>query len=100
MKIARCIVGTVVVVGAALFVDYWAKCHGAPLSRDEALQRAKARAERFTKSHRTHPVPEAVKMEFDRKSNVWLVTFEGTDCEIIIITDRCHGDDVGGARCG
>jgi hypothetical protein len=44
-------------------------------------------------------VPRRAIIEFDLRTNEWLATFKNANCEIIVISDRCHADDVGGARC-
>lgn len=77
--------------------DNWNRCYSAPLSRAEAIERAHTRFERFAQSYSLpSPLPTLVDAEFEADSNSWLVTFRGNDCEVIVITDRCRGDDIGG----
>jgi hypothetical protein len=87
-------------LGSLAFLDYWARCHGTPLSREEALRRAEARVSRYAKSfHIPGSLPPMTSMDFDASTNAWLVTFKNDTCQIIVISDRCHGDDIGGAKC-
>ena len=44
-------------------------------------------------------VPPMTSMDFDAGRNAGLVNFKNDTCQIIVISHRCHGDDLGGAKC-
>jgi hypothetical protein len=87
----------VLVVGAlVLGIDYARKCHGAPLSKQEALQRGQARLERFIKSyHVSGDLPVLLDEQYEQDSKTWLLTYESKTCKLIVTVSRCHGDEVG-----
>jgi hypothetical protein len=63
-------------------------------------QLALARVERYVRSFRTRSVfPAPPNMAFDSRTNEWPATFTYVNCEILVLSDRCHGDGVGGAKC-
>src|SRR5258708_98378 len=91
----------VLVLGALLFVDYWSRCHGKPLSREESLQRANVTLQHLSKDWVLgDPLPSLVEEQFEPKDGSWLFTFRNNTCEVSIITDRCNGTDVGGMSKG
>jgi len=97
------ILATVVgVLVAGVTADYWARCHGKPLTRDEALRRSKVRLERFAKSFGTGAtLPALIDGRYEEDTKSWAFTYKNADCTVAIIVDRCHGDEVGGAAgCG
>ena len=95
--LAILVIGT----GTALTVDYWRRCHAAPLTKEEALERAKVRLETFAKSVNVgRTLPTLVDAEFDGLTNSWIVTYRNSDCSLDVIVDRCHGDDIGGVSAG
>jgi hypothetical protein len=96
MKKGRWIIGFLLLaVALALGADYGFRCLSSPLTRDEAIARAKVRLDRYS---RTYNVKEAMTFSdatFQDDKNLWLVTFVGPKCKVILIIDRCHGDEVG-----
>ena len=92
----RSIALTLVVGVLALAIDYARKCHGRPLSRQEAVSRGQARLERFIKSHRvTGDLPSLAEEQYEQDAKTWLLTYVSKTCKVIVMVDRCHGDDVG-----
>lgn len=89
------LIAVALAVAMALGADYGFRCHGSPLSRDEALARANARLEHFSKSFNVKEAMTLSDATFEADTKGWLVTFTGPKCKVIIIVDRCHGDDVG-----
>lgn len=62
------------------------------------MRRADLRLERFAKSHAMHgALPKFKETQFEADTNSWLVTYKNNECDVIVITDRCHGDDIGAA---
>lgn len=97
-RLARWLVLIVALVAIGIAVDYWRRCHGPPLLREEALQRAQLRLESFMKSFNVPgEFPRLVDETFESDTNAWLLTYENESCKVIVIVDRCHGDDIGGA---
>src|ERR1700687_4774400 len=90
-----------VLVVAILFGDYWSRCHGKPLNREEALQRAKVRLQSLSQSWVLgSPLPGLVQEQYEPLDKTWSFTFRNDVCEVDIIADRCHGTDVGGMSKG
>ncbi len=88
-------------VAALLFADYWSRCHGQPLSREEALRRANTSMQYLSKDWVLgSPLPGLAAEEYDPKDGSWMFTFRNDTCEVDIITDRCNGTDVGGMSKG
>jgi hypothetical protein len=96
-KIELGIAIVIVLIVVALFAEYWFRCHGKPLSREEGLHRAQVRLESLSKSWILgDPLPTLTGEQFDAKDGSWTFTFRNDTCEVDIITDRCKGTDVGG----
>ncbi len=92
----RWIVLTLVVGLLALAIEYARKCYGPPLSRQEAVSRGQARLERFIRTHRvTGDLPVLAEEQYEQDTKTWLLTYVGKTCKVIVMVDRCHGDDVG-----
>ena len=88
-------------LASLLLVDYGSRCHGKPLSRQEALQRASVRLQYFSKDWVLgDPLPSLQEEQFEPKDGSWLFTFRNNTCEVSIITDRGKGTDVGGMSKG
>jgi hypothetical protein len=86
---------------AAFVVDYFVRCHGSPLSREEALGRATSKLQRFAKKFVVgDALPPLVHEEYDPQRKEWTFTFENRTYAIGIIVDRCHGTDIGGVSEG
>jgi hypothetical protein len=91
----------VALVAALLFGDYWLRCHGKPLARDEALKRANIRMQYLSKDWVLgSPLPVLVAEQYDPKDGSWMFTFRNNTCQVDIVTDRCNGTDVGGMSKG
>ena len=101
MNALRWILAVVLIIAGAIVTDWWRRCHGEPLTREEAVSRATERVKRFSQSHKAGDISYAVReiaYEYDSKS--WRITFGDHDCIVVVIVDRCHGDDIGGTtRC-
>ena len=101
-KMKRIVIGLFValaIIGSVFVVDHVVRCNGKPLTRDEALQRASAKLKRFSQKFVVgDATPELVEEHYDDKQKVWMFTFRGKACEIIILADRCHGTDIGGTN--
>jgi hypothetical protein len=92
---------SVALIAAALFADYWFRCHGAPLRRAEALQRANTHLQYLSGDWDLGtPLPSLAEEQYDGKDGTWMFTFSNSVCTVDIITDRCHGTDVGGMSKG
>jgi hypothetical protein len=90
----------ILVLGALLFADYWSRCHAAPLSREEAL-RSNVRLQHLLQDWALgDSLPVLVEEQFEPKDGSWALTFRNRSCEVIIITDRRKGTDVGGMSKG
>lgn len=77
--------------------DYLFRCHGQPLSREEALERANAKLQRFSKKFVTgNTLPTLIGDQYDPQRKEWTFTFKNPTCTVGIIADRCHGTDIGG----
>ena len=89
------------VIAIAATGDYVHRCMAPPLSREEASERALARLEKFKKSFGVREVFTLTESSFDKQSSAWIFSFTSKDCTVMIVTDRCHGDDIGGlTACG
>jgi hypothetical protein len=91
---------SLLVVGLAagvLFADRYYRCHGAPLSRDEAVNRARAQLNFLSHDYDLGKSLPVLKSEqYDARTRSWTITFRSESCEVMVITDRCHGTDIGG----
>jgi hypothetical protein len=84
-------------VALFLFGDYYIRCHGKPLSREEALQRASALLQHLSRNFDLgNPPPVLVEEQYDEPRETWILTFRSHTCEISVIADRCQGTEVGG----
>ena len=89
----------VAVAGAILAVDHFRLCNASPLSRDEALRRATEKLRSYSQKFTVDNLPtEPVEEHYDEAQKTWSFRFRGKACEIIILTDRCHGTDIGGTN--
>jgi len=87
----------VVLVLIVLFLDHYSRCYGKPLSREEALQRANRQLQFLNKDFVLgDTLPILAAEEYNPDTRTWILTFRSPTCEVSIITDRCHGTDVGG----
>lgn len=85
----------VAIVATALAADYGSRCLRAPLDRSEAITRADSVLARYRQSFGVREDMPLKDASFDPDTKAWLVTYEGPRCAVIIIADRCHGDEVG-----
>lgn len=86
---------------AVFLIDYLIRCHGKPLSREEALERANAKLQRFSRKFVVgDTLPKLVEEQYDPHKKEWIFTFDNSTCSVIIIADRCHGTDIGGVSKG
>jgi hypothetical protein len=91
----------IALVFAVFVADYLFRCHGKPLSREEALERANAKLQRFSKKSVVgDTLPKLVEEQYDPQKEEWMFTFDNSTCSVIIIADRCHGTDIGGVSKG
>jgi hypothetical protein len=44
------------------------------------------------------PLPALVEEKYDPDQKLWMFRFQNSTCTIDIMTDRCHGTDVGGTN--
>jgi hypothetical protein len=96
--VIACIV-VVSLVAVGLVVEQRVRCHGEPLSREEAFQRAHAKLQRFSEKFVLgEALPPLVDERYDADQKLWSFTFRNSTCEIIILADRCKGTDVGGTN--
>ena len=95
---------TLIVVALALAVlsaDHYSRCHGKTLSREEALHRAQSQLQLLARDFFLgDSLPTLKDEQYDPSSKSWTITFRNSTCEVSIITDRCHGTDVGGVSEG
>jgi hypothetical protein len=96
MKKGRWVIGMVLLIFTiALGADYGYRCLRPPLTKEEAIARAKVRLARYSQSSDMKEAMTLSDVTFQPNNKVWLVTFVGQKCKVILIVDRCHGDDVG-----
>jgi hypothetical protein len=73
-------------------------CHGKPLQREEALERA------IKRLHCTYEVEDElsqlVEEQYNSDTKTWMFRFQNAGCIVYIIADRCQGTEVGGASAG
>jgi len=87
----------VALVGLFFFGDYYIRCHGKPLSRAEAIQRAPAQLQYISRYFELGEAPlELADAEYDAPSRAWILTFRNDTCAISVLADRCHGIEIGG----
>jgi len=100
-KKIRIAVVFIALVSAVLGADYFFRCHGKPLSREEALERANTKLQRFSKKFVTGDSPPTlVEEQYDPQRKGWTFTFKNPVCTVAIIADRCQGTDIGGINEG
>lgn len=81
--------------------EYAFRCHGAPLTRDEAVARAKAQLKRYKQSFQIAEPMSLSDITTEQGTKTWLASFVGPKCKVIIVVDRCHGDSAESANaCG
>jgi hypothetical protein len=98
MQILLALIG---LIFAVFLFDYLMRCHGKPLSREEALERANATLQRFSRKFVIgDTLPKLVEEQYDPQKKKWMFTFDSSTCSLIIIADRCHGTDIGGVSKG
>jgi hypothetical protein len=84
-----------------LFGDYYARCHGKPLSRAEALERADKQLQYLSRDFVLgNSDPSLVDEQYDASERTWTFTFRNGASEVTVITDRCKGTDIGGISAG
>jgi hypothetical protein len=86
----------IALVVAGVIVERSLRCHGSPLTREEALQRAAARLARYAKAFDIGDAP-AVLLKEEQESGGWIFTYRTAKCDVMVTVDRCHGDDIGGS---
>src|SRR5579862_9201652 len=92
---------TLVLFALILFGDHYARCHGKPLSRAEALERADKQLQYLSRDFALgNSAPSLVDEQYDASEKTWTFTFHSGACEITVITDRCKGTDIGGISAG
>ena len=97
LLVATSVVGCVAVL---LFADYWSRCHGKPLSREEAIQRATIFVADLSRDLVIGDTPlSLVAEQYDPGHKSWMLTFQNKVCVVHIISDRCDGNDIGGTTC-
>jgi len=91
------VVGAVALVAVALYGEYYFRCHGKPLSREEAFQRATDYLQQLSQDFVFgDPPPALVEEQYDAQTRGWTFKFVNSTCTIYIIADRCQGTEVGG----
>ena len=92
------LVSVISIAVAVVATDYWRRCHGPTLTKVEAVDRAQKQLTRFLTSHHVHEATfSVVDAQFESDTNSWLITYKSSTCSVIVITDRCHGDEIGAA---
>jgi hypothetical protein len=71
-------------------------CSAAPLTRDQAIQRAQARLGKFSASLGFHERFTEPSARFDDDSQSWIVTFRSPECMVMMVVDRCKPNELGG----
>jgi hypothetical protein len=89
------LIGAVIVLLAGLVGEHGLRCWRAPLTREEAIARGQARLDTFAKTFNIREPLVLSDATLEADKNAWLVTYNGARCKVIIIVDRCQGDDVG-----
>ncbi len=87
------VAAVVALIASALVVEYLYRCHGNPLSRGEALDRATAALQRNVVTNPPMPLVEEL---FDSERKEWMFTFRNATCIVSVLADRCKGTDIGG----
>jgi hypothetical protein len=95
---------TLTIIGlgvAGLFIDHFWRCSGIPLTREEALRRATTQLKYLNRKNTLgDKLPALIEERYDSTQQTWIFTFRHGDCTVDIVTDRCHGTDVGGVSQG
>ena len=86
------------VLAVAFFVrEHRVRCHGQPLTREEAMERATSKIQRFSLKFDTGKTPPRLVAEtYDANQKIWSFTFHTDACDVIVLADRCEGTDIGG----
>jgi len=85
-------------ISLVALVSSYMRCHAPPLARDEALARGSVVRDRFLREFKLNgPTPTLMKIEREPDSAAWLLTYKSESCSLIVVVDRCHGDEVGSA---
>lgn len=64
--------GLALSVAAVLFAEYWLRCHGKPLARAEALERAQARLQGLSRRWALgQPLPSLAQEQYDSTNGSW-----------------------------
>jgi hypothetical protein len=87
-----------VVIAIAFFVrESRIRCHGQPLTREEAVERATSKIQRFSLKFDIGKTPPRLVAEtYDANKKMWNFTFHTDACDVIVLADRCEGTDIGG----
>jgi hypothetical protein len=100
-KLWAIVVLGIVLVALLLFGDYYARCHGKPLSRADAVDRATKQVQYLSRDFALgDPGPVLVDEQYDASQKTWTLTFRSATCEVMVIADRCNGIDIGGVSAG
>jgi hypothetical protein len=93
---------SVAAVGMLTFTaEHAYRCWGEPLTREEAIKRAKTRLDVFSKRYIVGiPPPTLVAEQYETGTKTWIFTFQNSTCAIDIIADKCNGTDIGGVSAG
>jgi hypothetical protein len=90
-----------VAVAVALVAEHGFRCWRSPLTREEAVARGQVRLDRFSKTFNVKEPLTLTEATLESEKNTWLLTYTGLRCKVIIMVDRCNGDDVGSVNaCG
>jgi hypothetical protein len=96
----KILIAVVLVAVALLVADDVVRCHGKPLTRDEAFERASSRIQRFSQKFDVGNTPlQLLEESFDADQNTWTFKFRNSTCEAFVVADRCYGTDMGGTTC-
>jgi hypothetical protein len=86
---------------AVVMTQAYYRCHGKPLSHEEAVARAEMLLQQFSKQHNVgETLPLLVEENYDEQRRSWMFRYRNSVCELVIYADRCHGTEVGGLNQG
>ena len=89
----------VAVIAVALFAihDHEVRCHGKPLTREEAIERATYKIQRFSVKFDTgNAPPRLVEENYDAEQKTWIFKYHTDACDVYVVADRCEGTEIGG----
>src|SRR5258706_14879474 len=94
--------GIIAVLTVEHFVERYIRCYvKPPLTREEALQRSTRYWKDLSKDFVLGgEFPTLSEERYDAERKEWAFTFSNSTCTIVVITDRCHGTEVGGMSKG